>query len=82
MECLNCNDPICDACREHALPGVGYKRFQREMLCGNCYADKSQFNPVRCQHCQGAKVKGLCACSNKRAECIGQPADEYSTEEV
>lgn len=67
MECLDCNNPICDQCREHALPGVGYelhrdpKTDELLTLCAHCHADVHGTAP-RCDHCQGTVVRGTCAC--------------------
>jgi hypothetical protein len=80
MECLGCNDPICDACREHTFSGCGYRKYQGETLCEHCFLDRSTFFPVRCDSCGSTKVRGVCAHNGKPAECGGCPADEYAEE--
>lgn len=82
LKCLGCNDPICEQCREHSFEGFGYRSYKGQTLCEHCYQHVALDEPKRCSHCQGVKIRGVCAENGEPAECSGCPADEYSEENV
>lgn len=80
MECLECYDPICDACGEHAIPGAGYQAHEGETLCGHCYLDATEPEARRHDACGGVVLNSTCACytpvRSARDFCYGRPKED------